>query len=107
MGTARLHLLDRCIRHASLSGTHVGWNAAVILVGMTHKVGPKGQVVIPKALREELGLRPGDEVSFSKEEGGVLVEPVRDDEPLRGRFRDLPLTRMLEEEHRRELEAGK
>lgn len=36
----------------------------VILVGMTHRVGPKGQVVIPKALRDGLGLSNGDEVVF-------------------------------------------
>lgn len=76
---------------------------------MTHRVGPKGQVVIPKYIREELGLQPGDEVTFSREDSGVLVEPVREMKPLRGRFRDLPvpLTRLLEEEHRRELESGR
>jgi AbrB family looped-hinge helix DNA binding protein len=31
---------------------------------MTHKVGTKGQVVIPKAIRDKIGIRPGDEVSF-------------------------------------------
>jgi AbrB family looped-hinge helix DNA binding protein len=31
---------------------------------MTHRVGTKGQVVIPKAIRDELGIRTGDEVSF-------------------------------------------
>jgi len=74
---------------------------------MTHKVGPKGQVVIPKEFRDELGLRPGDEVVFSRENQGVLVEPVRSSLPLRGRFRGAPLTRILEEEHRREIESGR
>jgi AbrB family looped-hinge helix DNA binding protein len=42
---------------------------------MTHKVGIKGQVVIPKAIREEIGINPGDEVAFQpdgKEAGGGL-----------------------------------
>jgi AbrB family looped-hinge helix DNA binding protein len=77
---------------------------------MTHKVGPKGQVVIPKDLRERLGLSPGDEVEFRLEDKGVLVEPARGgDRQLQGRFRDLPipLTRLLEREHRNEIEGGR
>jgi len=67
---------------------------------MTYKVGPKGQVVLPKAMREELGIHPGDEVVFEEAEGAISVRragaPVR----LRGFARDasdpLPLTRSLE-----------
>ena len=71
---------------------------------MTSKVGPKGQVVIPKELRDRVGIHPGDEVAFTLEDGGVRVEPVRPRGPLRGRFRGRGLVKALEEDHRRELE---
>ena len=45
----------------------------VILNGMTHRVGPKGQVVIPKDIRDRLGISPGSQVVFSEASGGVLV----------------------------------
>lgn len=36
----------------------------------------KGQITIPKAVREELGLRVGDRVAFRVLDGGtVVVEP--------------------------------
>lgn len=53
---------------------------------MTHRVGPKGQVVIPKALRDELGIEPGDEVSFWRHDDHVAVRPATHRPPLRGRF---------------------
>ncbi len=39
----------------------------------TVKVGPKGQVVIPKAVREEVGIRPGDEVAVDAVDGEARV----------------------------------
>jgi antitoxin PrlF len=36
----------------------------------------KGQVTIPKEVREHLGLRPGDAVEFRIVEDQVIVEPV-------------------------------
>lgn len=65
---------------------------------MTHRVGPKGQVVIPKQLREELGIEPGDEVSFWLHDDHVAVRPAAGGRPLRGRFRGLRLTGELERE---------
>jgi AbrB family looped-hinge helix DNA binding protein len=65
---------------------------------MTHRVGPKGQVVIPKELRDELGIEPGDEVSFWRHGDHVAVRPVGHRRPLRGRFRGSALTAELERE---------
>lgn len=70
----------------------------VILNGMTHRVGAKGQVVIPKELRDELGIGPGDEVSFWRHGDHVAVRPAGRRRPLRGRFRGSDLTGELERE---------
>ena len=37
------------------------------------KMGPKGQVVIPKAVRDDLGLHPGDFVEVRAERGEAIV----------------------------------
>jgi len=65
---------------------------------MTHRIGPKGQVVIPKELRDELGIEPGDEVSFWLHDDHVAVRPADHRQPLRGRFRGAALTDELERE---------
>jgi AbrB family looped-hinge helix DNA binding protein len=70
-------------------------------------VGPKGQVVIPKALRDELGIAPGDEVAFSIEDGAVLVEPVKEWRSLKGILKGKGLVAELEAEHRWEIERGR
>ena len=67
---------------------------------MTHRVGPKGQVVIPKELRDELGIEPGDEVSFWLDGDHVAIRPAHGRPPLRGRFRGSGLTELLERERR-------
>lgn len=43
---------------------------------MTYKVGPKGQVVVPKRIRERLGIRPGDEVLVEEDGEGVRIRKV-------------------------------
>jgi AbrB family looped-hinge helix DNA binding protein len=43
------------------------------------KIGPKGQVVIPKVFRKTLGLYPGSRVSFTLKKDGLLLEKMRDD----------------------------
>lgn len=55
---------------------------------MTQRVGAKGQVVIPKALRDELGLRPGVEVDFERDGAAIRVLPAGAamTKGLRGRY---------------------
>ena len=65
---------------------------------MTHKVGPKGQVVIPKDLRDQIGLEPGDEVTFWREGDYVVVRRRDDAPPLKGRFAGRRLADHLERE---------
>jgi AbrB family looped-hinge helix DNA binding protein len=36
----------------------------------------KGQVTVPKAVREALGLRQGDQLSWELQDGAVWVKPV-------------------------------
>jgi AbrB family looped-hinge helix DNA binding protein len=69
---------------------------------MTSRVGPKGQVVIPKAMREQLGIFPGDEVDFALEDDAVRVELRRGRPSLRGQFAGLGLTAALEADRRAE-----
>lgn len=70
---------------------------------MTRKLGPKGQVVIPKEYRTALGLKPGDEIVFRLAESGVVLERARSHESLTGSLAHLDLLRELEAEHRAEL----
>jgi AbrB family looped-hinge helix DNA binding protein len=39
------------------------------------RIGGGGRVVVPAALRQELGLKPGDAVVFESAEGTVALKP--------------------------------
>lgn len=45
------------------------------------KVSSKGQVVIPKRIREELGIVEGTEIEFVPQGRGFFVQPVEDFDP--------------------------
>jgi antitoxin PrlF len=38
------------------------------------KVTSKGQITIPKKVREKLGVRPGEDVGFEEKDGVVLIK---------------------------------
>ena len=41
--------------------------------GMKATIGERGQVVIPKPLRDRMGLRPGQQLEFDEDEGRIVV----------------------------------
>ncbi len=49
----------------------------VVPVASMSRVGPKGQVVLPKELRDELRIVPGDRVTFTLEDGKIVLLPIR------------------------------
>ena len=55
--------------------------------GMTSRIGSKGQVVIPKELRDRVGLHPGAEVAFElRDDGAIVLVAERARPALAGRF---------------------
>ncbi len=72
----------------------------VILLGMTHRVGAKGQVVIPQPFRAAVGLQPGDEVTFTQEGNAIRVERVTSPDTLMGRLAGRRLVAALESDRK-------
>jgi AbrB family looped-hinge helix DNA binding protein len=71
---------------------------------MAQKIGPKGQVVIPKMIRDRLGVRPGDEVVVTMTDTGALVQAVAGNRSMKGIFGGSKLLEILEQDHHAELE---
>lgn len=47
------------------------------------KVTSKGQITVPKAVRERLGLVPGDELEFMEDSGQMVIRRHEDDSRFR------------------------
>jgi AbrB family looped-hinge helix DNA binding protein len=69
---------------------------------MTGRVGAKGQVVIPKPLRDRVNLHPGDEVDFAFEDGRIVLTAAGPPTPLGGRFASSGMAARLLDDRRRE-----
>lgn len=66
---------------------------------MTSRVGPKGQVVIPKPLRDQVGIAPGDQVEITCDEQGLRIAVIKDEHSLRGHFAGRGLLEELGHDH--------
>jgi len=42
----------------------------------------KGQVTIPKSLRDDLGLVPGSVLDFTEDEGRIIVKKIVEENPI-------------------------
>lgn len=69
---------------------------------MTQKMGAKGQVVIPKELRDQAGLGPGSDVSFESVADGIVVRRADRRRSLRGRFAGSGMASRLLDDRRKE-----
>ncbi|HVR05284.1 MAG TPA: AbrB/MazE/SpoVT family DNA-binding domain-containing protein [Solirubrobacteraceae bacterium] len=49
---------------------------------MYTKISDKGQVTVPKRLRERLGIRAGDRLEFSEEDGRLVASKVSERDPV-------------------------
>jgi antitoxin PrlF len=53
----------------------------------TSTITSKGQITLPRSVRQSLGLSTGDKVDFVAVEGGFMLVPMRQDiRALKGRF---------------------
>jgi AbrB family looped-hinge helix DNA binding protein len=65
-------------------------------------MGSKGQIVIPKDLRERAGLGPGADVAFEPVDDGIVVRRADRQSQLRGKFAGSGMAARLLEDRRRE-----
>jgi AbrB family looped-hinge helix DNA binding protein len=64
------------------------------------KVSPKFQVVIPKEIRERMGLRPGQEMQVILKGGVIILVPDRPISAMRGFVRGIRTTGFREKKDR-------
>ena len=71
---------------------------------LSSKVTSKGQIVIPKRIREKYGIRPSTSVRWVEKEDGVLMVPDSEDPIIaaRGMFEGSGIMKVYLEEKKRE-----
>jgi len=73
---------------------------------MVLRLSSKGQLVIPKTIRESMRLKNGDQFQVRIEDGKIVLDPVAKGlvEKLHGKYARHNILKGLEEDHKREIE---
>lgn len=50
---------------------------AILTLEIRNRSSEKGQVTIPKQLRDQLGIEPGEELDFTDDDGSLVAREVR------------------------------
>jgi AbrB family looped-hinge helix DNA binding protein len=76
---------------------------------MSSKVTSKGQIVIPKKIREKYGIRPSTSIHWVEKEEGILMIPDPEDpiEAARGMFKGSGMLSAYLKDKKREKEKEK
>lgn len=69
---------------------------------MTSRIGAKGQVVIPKDIRDRAGLQPGAEVEVELLDGEIRISARRNVTSMGGRFAGSGMAARLLDDRARE-----
>ena len=67
------------------------------LADMKSRITERGQITIPKELRDRLGIRPGQVVDFAEEGGRLVVTRRAGDDPVEAVYGILALDRSTDE----------
>jgi len=65
----------------------------------TVTISPKYQIVIPKEIREALGIRPGEKVHVLQYENRIEYIPVKEMKKMRGFLKGIDTTVKGEKDH--------
>jgi len=66
----------------------------------TVTVSPKYQVVIPKRIRDDIGIRSGEKVVVFEKGGVICMVRLRDTRELKGRFKGITAKGLRDERER-------
>jgi len=64
---------------------------------MRSTISEKGQITVPKPLRERLGIRAGDRLEFTEEQGGILLRKATEQDPVGSVYGILKSSRSTDE----------